>query len=257
MNKQWKQPTPTDIRNNENIDLLTRLIFLDILNGCQNEDYLLIYFHGNKRVTIPLKRGQYFFQVKKYADAIECDRRKIEKSLEIISNWYTEMQIERTPFGLIITIKDYDSLIRMHNETHNECTTNAQRMHTQNKSDKSNKNISKDIGVETPVYGNPEINRFITGVNKHLGYNLPGDGRSRRVVKTILTLLERNGKNGVKEGREFLDDDKWENARRFMGDYLAEKVDKGFGGQSWQTIYRSVTLWLANGGNFPETKLNK
>ena len=127
----WKQPTPTDIRLNENVDLLSRMLFFDILNGCQNKPYHKVYYHGNKRIDLELQRGQYLFIVSKYADAIHTSRKLIKKCLEIISKWYTELLIETKAFGLIITIKDYDEIVKMHNETNNESTTKAQRKHKQ------------------------------------------------------------------------------------------------------------------------------
>jgi len=141
----WKQPIPTDIRANENVDILSRLLFFDILNGCQNKDYHKIYYHGNKRIDLDLKRGQYLFVVSRYEKSLGISRRKIEKSLEIISKWYSELLIETKPFGLIVSVLNYDGLTNMQNENTIERKSNVKRMQNErksnNKSDKSEKNI--------------------------------------------------------------------------------------------------------------------
>lgn len=185
MNNQWKQPTPTDIRENENVDLLSRMIFFDILNGCQNQTYHKVYYHGNKRIDLELERGQYLFVISRYQRELKVPRKRIEKSLEIISKWYTELLIENKPFGLIITVKDYDSLTKMTNEKGNEMKTKLKRneneVKSNNKSNKSDKseNISKDI--DKPVsYGNKDINTCMDYLKERVGGQLDGTEKSNR-----------------------------------------------------------------------------
>lgn len=122
------------------------------------------------------------------------------------------------------------------------------------------KNISKDMGVTTPVsqnnsskekqeYGNADINKFIKGLNKYLQVKLPDDGRARRVAKNSLDLFTKSRKDGtVKEGREFMYDDKWENVKWFLAEYVEKRVKKGFSAQSWDTLYRNIKIWVANNG---------
>ena len=255
MNNQWKQPTPTDIRHNESVDLLSRLIFFDILNGCQNSEYHKVYYHGNKRVDIILERGQYLFNVSKYARELNTSRKTIQKCLRIISKWYTELNIERRAFGLIVTVKNYDELTKMNNEGDNVGTTKEQRsdneVKSKNKSDKSEeseKTISKDMEKKSP-YGNKDIDKFIEGTNKHLDLKLPNDGRARKTARNALQLFTKmDSKGNVKEGREFLKEDKWQNARDFMKCYYQEKISQGFSAQSWDKLYHNIKIWIANEG---------
>ena len=131
-------------------------------------------------------------------------------------------------------------------------------------------NISKDIGDESPLfsdissqrkkkedkqeeYGNTDINKFIKGLNKYLQIKLPEDGKARRIAKNSLDLFTKNRKNGtVKEGREFLLDDKWENVKWFLSEYTDKKIKKGYSAQSWDTLYRNVKIWVANSGSLGE-----
>jgi hypothetical protein len=152
-NNCWRVPIPTDIRQNESIDTLSRMIFLDIIHGCQNKDYHVVYYHGNKRIDLNLKKGQYLFVVKKYADGIKIDRRVIERCLKVINERYTELLIEKKAFGLIITVKDYDEITRMQNEmlveVSNERNSNAIRTQFESKSkNKSDKNIQNEKTVK-------------------------------------------------------------------------------------------------------------
>lgn len=150
-NTCWRQPTPTDIRDCDSIDILSRMLFLDILNGCQNEKYNKIYYHGNKRIDLELNRGQYLFVVSRYAKAIHVSNKIIQKSLKIIQKWYNEMHIEKKGYGLIITIKNYDELVTMHNEKDNESTTKEKRKKNESKSNnktvKSVKTDKTDIDI--------------------------------------------------------------------------------------------------------------
>lgn len=128
-------------------------------------------------------------------------------------------------------------------------------------------NISKDMEDESSLfsetsskrkqkegnqeeYGNTDINKFIRGLNKYLQVKLPEDGRARRVAKNSLDLFTKHKKTGtVKEGREFLLDDKWENVKWFLSEYTDKKIKKGYSAQSWDTLYRNVKLWVANNGS--------
>ncbi|HOA18830.1 MAG TPA: helix-turn-helix domain-containing protein [bacterium] len=122
-------------------------------------------------------------------------------------------------------------------------------------------NISKDMGKDTLVsphnslkekkeYGNADINKFIKGLNKYLEIKLPEDGKARKIAKNSLDLFTKYRKDGsIKEGREFLYDDKWENVKWFLSEYMEKKVKKGFSAQSWETLYRNIKIWIANNGS--------
>lgn len=110
----------------------------------------------------------------------------------------------------------------------------------------------------TPDKRNFSVNRFIEGVNNNLDYKLPNDGQARRYAHNAIQLLTRtNAQGNIKEGREFLKEDVFENAQWFMTDYLNAKIERGFHPQKWGTLYDNLKLWIANEGRFPEDKLSK
>ncbi len=125
----------------------------------------------------------------------------------------------------------------------------------------NDKYISKDMDLKIQTssnnsfkkkkeYGNTDINKFIKGLNKYLQIKLPEDGRARRIAKNSLDLFTKYKKDGsVKEGREFLYDDKWENVKWFLSEYMEKKVKKGFSAQSWDTLYKNIKIWIANNGS--------
>jgi hypothetical protein len=93
---------------------------------------------------------------------------------------------------------------------------------------------------------------LIDGVNKNLPYKLPDDNRARMVAYNMLQLLEKKGSGGIKDGREFLKEDKFENAKWFLSDYIRARVSKGYGAESWYKLKDSLKLWLVNEGKFPK-----
>jgi len=168
----WKQPTPTDIRSNESIDTLSRMLFLEILNGTQNKEYHKVYYHGNKRIDLTLKRGQYLFNVAKYQRDLGIPRKRITNSLATISKWYIELQLEAHPFGTVITIKNYDEVVKTKIERQNEVKSKLNRseieVNTKNNIDNIDnienneniENISKDIGAKAPTVYDGSIEEF-------------------------------------------------------------------------------------------------
>ena len=145
----WKQPVPIDIRKNENIDSISRLIFYEILTLARSEDYVCDFVHGNKYFSIPLKKGQCIFRVAEFVRGTPLGRKKVSNSLSKISKWYTELDIVGKPFGFIITIKNYDELISMNTERDSGGTAVGQRWDSggtaliRNKIDKIGKNVEK------------------------------------------------------------------------------------------------------------------
>lgn len=112
--------------------------------------------------------------------------------------------------------------------------------------------LSKDNREsKTPVvYGNERIGKIIRAFNKMLPIKLPDDGRARRVVNNMLQVCDKFSKGGgVKEGREWLEDDANTNLRNFVSQYLKIKVNQGYAPQSWNTLYSNFQLWVANEGD--------
>lgn len=163
-NNYWKQPTPTDIRYNENINEITRAVFYEFWSMVRREDGIVSFWHGNKFFTIELKRGQCIFKYTSWAKGMELDNRKVRKSLEILSKWYTELQIEARPFGLIITVKDYENLVKMQTETESKRKPNVNRTQIERNTSKENDKIEENEYTK-------ESEQFLSKFNEIRGTN--------------------------------------------------------------------------------------
>lgn len=129
--KCWRTPVPVDIHTCESIDPLSRMLFFEILTLCQNKEHNKSFYHWNKFINITLKRWECVFVVSKYSKCLGVCNRRIKKSLENLSKWYNETQIESKAFWLIIKLKNYDEIIEMQNETQIESKSKAKRKQKQ------------------------------------------------------------------------------------------------------------------------------
>ena len=110
----WKQPTPVDILYNKNIDTLTRMVFLDLWIRAKREDTSESFWHGNKYYMDELvRRGECIFNVTKVAGEIGVDTKKVRKCIDKLQKWYTNLEINRKAYGLLIRFKNYDSMMSM------------------------------------------------------------------------------------------------------------------------------------------------
>lgn len=141
----WKQPISTEIFERDEFDSFDRGVWFEIIGRCRNEDGAIKpFWHGNKKIRLVLKKGQMLFRVSQYAKEQQVDRKRVRKSIDLLSKWYHEMDSEAKPYGLIVSLKNYDDLIKMDNEKDNERTMKGQRKNNErtnnNKSDKNDKN---------------------------------------------------------------------------------------------------------------------
>jgi len=166
----WKQPITTECLE---MDTVTRLVFFEILIHARNEDmkYPMEIIHGNKRMSICLKRGESIFKSSELKK-IGISRASIERSIRILSGELHsingvngnqdekndiqsafKMTFIRKPFGFIVSIQNYDELIKMTfnnlENTHSSDIQSAFNQHTNNKSVKNVENEkSKKIKEE-------------------------------------------------------------------------------------------------------------
>jgi len=138
----WRQPTPTDLNNDENLTFLERSLFREILSLCQNKKKLLRFVHANRDYSIELNRGQCVLKVSKIAKELKIGRKKVRRSIEILQKWYNGMDIKAMPFGLIITVKGYDDIVKMDNGMDNKGTIKAQWRHNKGT---TNKNVLESV----------------------------------------------------------------------------------------------------------------
>lgn len=141
----YKKPTPTDIIYVSELDFLSRALFREVFTMCRNESGTEVFWHGNKQFTVSLYRGQMILRVANIAKELGISKSKVSQRLNTINKVYTEMLIEGRPFGSVITLKDYDSLIEMKSKSEPDSQSKNQRKYaesaTSNNSVKSDKTV--------------------------------------------------------------------------------------------------------------------
>jgi hypothetical protein len=123
------------------MDTATRLIFFEIMIQARNEDMLYPEFiiHGNKNIGYQLKRGQSLF-VSAIFKKLGFSRKTIQRSFNLLSDEKStfNMTFIRQPFGFIVTVLNYDELVKMTfnstNEVHSKYIQSTFKVHTNNKS---------------------------------------------------------------------------------------------------------------------------
>lgn len=172
----WKQPTPTDGLYNPNLNELDWMVFLYAWNMVRREDGIYEFFHGNNFFSIELKRGQCVFKVSKIAEILKIDRKRVRKSIKKLQKWYTEMDIEEKPYGLILTFKRADGMLKMDNETNSRRTVEGQREDSGGTTSKKNvKNVKKEKNVKNILSKDnrktpdPRINNLINFLQEKIG----------------------------------------------------------------------------------------
>jgi uncharacterized phage protein (TIGR02220 family) len=188
----WKQPTPTDINFNRNLTFLERAIFREILSFCQNESYLCQFIQAGKRYAVQLERGQMILKVSEVARDLKIDPKRVRQSVTIISKWYSGLEIKAMPYGLIITVKDYDTLVEMESQKDDSGIVAGESKDSSgraNKILKSNKILKKNLNGEQ---SKDSYARFIDFFNEVSGRNFGYlDKKARKQYEHLV-------KNGVK-----------------------------------------------------------
>lgn len=154
----WKQVVPTDINDCENLTALERAIFFQIMTYTRHADGIEFFTHGGKHYEVFLKRGQSIFRKQSFADEIGINVRRITRGLDTLNKYYTKVETEAMPFGMIVTLKDFDELEKMKTEMETERKPSENRTETEsraNKNVKNEKNVNK-ITSNVKKIGNPE-----------------------------------------------------------------------------------------------------
>jgi len=157
----WKQPIPTSIKE---FDTVTKLIAMSILIDSRNSDMVTPkeFWHGNKRYLLKLKKGQCVFAKARFIEETGIPRCRVDRSLRILIEQNSTIQIATVPmpFGLIITVLNYDEISGMTTETASERQANDKRMTSEqltskesDKSDKSEKEkkVNQKKDFENPI----------------------------------------------------------------------------------------------------------
>lgn len=143
----WRQPVPTDILSSESFDNFDIAVFTHIMIHLRRGDTLCPpFYHGNRKFEdVALKRGQMIFKVSHFAKDLKVDRKRVKKSIEKLSKWYSGMDIEKKPYGLIVTCLEVDQIFKMDSEMHNESTMRAQREHSERTASKKTVKTVKTV----------------------------------------------------------------------------------------------------------------
>lgn len=127
----FKRPTPVDIQYNSSFNALDRAVFREILALCDNKDRPLDFWHGNKHYTIELKKGQCIFRVQPFSEEMGIVHKRVRKSIEKLKKWYTELETEAKPYGVLVSLKDYDNIVKMETEVENDGKPMGNRKETE------------------------------------------------------------------------------------------------------------------------------
>lgn len=120
----WKIPIPVDVfYPDSGMDALDRAVWFEIIGRCKKDPQVLNLRAGNKCYTVTLQPGQVVFNVSNFADSLGINRKLVKKVIENISIKYEKLDIDGTPFGLIVTVKNFLQIIKLDNDG----TTKAQR----------------------------------------------------------------------------------------------------------------------------------
>jgi len=152
----WKVPTPTGINTNESLTALERAIYREILSLCRNEPGVYNFKMGGRYWSVPLQRGQCVFKKKQFADELGVSIGRITRGIAILNKTETPMETEARPFGMIVTMKEYDSIIKM------ETPTKTEAIYNENRSDnerRPNKNVLNVKNVKEIHFSNKKENK--------------------------------------------------------------------------------------------------
>ncbi len=153
----WKVPTPTGINTNESLTALERAIYREILSLCRNEPGVYNFKMGGRFWSVSLQRGQCVFKKKQFADELGVSIGRITRGIAILNKTETPMETEARPFGMIVTMKEYDSIIKM------ETSTKTEAIYNENRSDnerRPNKNVLNVKNVKEIHFSNKKEDKI-------------------------------------------------------------------------------------------------
>ena len=207
----WKQPISTEILHATSLE---QSIWLHIILRCRNKDGPVPPFmHGNNRICTTLKRGQMIFNVRAFAKEHNVHRNTVTKRLYALCQCTTECTtvcttecttvsskvyhgicIKKKPYGLIITVLNYNQITSMNKEiiqkNSDECTTECTtvcttectsnnksdpRVNTEEDKEKKKNKEKKEKKPETPeeIFGEDNDDEKSSPVNpEHLDIDI-------------------------------------------------------------------------------------
>ncbi len=133
--RSWKQPLAVDLYKVLGRDLVLTMLMSEFVRRAKNSDEKE-FKRGDRTDLLFLRRGQCVVGEEELAQAFHRSRNFIRNRLENLAVLYNLIDIQKTPKGTVVTIKNYDAFIRMDSQTDNQRTSKGQPKDT-NKSGKS------------------------------------------------------------------------------------------------------------------------
>lgn len=144
LTKGWKQPIPTAIYQFFEEDYLALNTFLHLLLHARHEDMAHPQMIEGKKL-FQLSKGQALFGKKKYAAYLHCSPAGAHKVLERLKDRYQLVDTEPTPNFTIVTIINYDDLVRFWTASEPEESTRSTVSST-NKNDTTKTTVKSGDG---------------------------------------------------------------------------------------------------------------
>lgn len=140
----WKQPIPTNLNTIFGKSFLSKHIYIELLLRSRNsnerpEEKFAGKFHF-------LQRSQCVCGYKELANEFGVDHKTVCKALKKLQNVYHRVELKTTNKGTVVTITNYDDVVKMERKTEN----NGNSKGTQSPPNKSDESVESDKDI-TPV----------------------------------------------------------------------------------------------------------
>lgn len=244
----WRQPVPVDLLNSEDYDDLDFCVLSLILGRVRREEGPpKVYYHGNKKVTVHLMKGQTLFRVDNVAKVLGIDPRKIRRSIEKLKKWYTNLQTEAKPYGLIISVLEYDELSKMPSNMQSSGRADAEQMQssgrTKNKIIENNKIVKTEESMSETKVSQSSKNNSTKELLRIFEEHIPCDAYNKATQYVI-----EQGIPTREQAQTLLE--------RFAS-YWLEEDTRGkprYAKQATYDVRRRLVTWINNAARFdPET----
>jgi len=147
----YRQPITTEVNN---WDLLSRMLFCELMLHAVNkkDGDKFSFWHGNKYHQVSLERGQSIIAVDRFARELKINATRVHICLNQLIKKGIKLQIKRMPFGLVVTIQNYNELVKMKNQKANQSENQRQiKDQASNQSDKRDVELDSKLDVESFV----------------------------------------------------------------------------------------------------------
>lgn len=187
----WKQPIPTDLDVVFGDNHVSRFIYIECLLHARNESKT-ISLNGE---IVVLERGQCFITVDHLANSLNRNRKTIRTHLNLLTGLYNRMDITRHRFGFVVTIHNYDEIVKLDTRTDIKTDNRGTSERTSEGHKQDSKNDKNDITYmrkEPVLKKTPEEQALYKGL---IAYCAEKGGRVKftnwgKQIKCLETVLQ-------------------------------------------------------------------